>query len=306
MKTVMKVGALAAVGCAILTGCASAPQIPEEDLKYLPQEWMDSTDAFVKANSEELRQPSKTGIPEVDFLCDQISEVYTESVNGALNTIAQVEAEKSWATYMQWINDESAQGATPAAKLTQAKFDTFPSALMFTTTDAVVTSKQMIELAKLVDTAGEKDPVTVSKDFVDANYPASKLVIAQTLANTVEFTDAGKAKYYKDAFQAKPMTKAERGSYLEVLIKRVATAVALQKSLKDAMNKESTKAKIAEYTKTIAMGMLADPESLKTAKEAMASIERIGKQLSASIELSKWEEEAIKNLDELNAKGGAN
>lgn len=323
MKTGMKIGALAVAGCALLAGCVSAPEMSEEDKRYAGP-WVETAEAYALANDDELRKPSKIGIEEMDMLFDQISGVAVESLNSALNTISTCEAEKSWASYLMWATDEQGAKVVALAQKTgekqaeakaecvkQAKFSTFTTAMMQATQDVQKDMAIVVQFQKDKDREDlGADPVARTAKLVAENYPESQAVLFETLAKTQTFTPEGKAQYYKDAFQVKPMSKAERENYLLVLAKRITRLVELQQQFAAVQQKNSDKlSKIAEAAAKAAMlakfGKAVSDEGIQ-AQEAMASLKRIGLQLEASLKLSRFEEQALKELDALKAESAAN
>ena len=286
-----------------LTACVSSPKMSEED-RLLAGDWIETADAFSKANDPELRKPCKSGIAELDTLFDTVSEMAVTSINGALNTIAVNEAEKSWLAYRGWSTDkEGAACYAPAKKndpesvkkrQMQAKHHTFMAAMLYVAKDIEADAPIVVKFQRDQDGAVEGSPVEKVAPFVAEHYPQAKLVIAQTLANTETFTEAGKAAYYKNAFQAKPMSAAERKSILEILAIRLQKALELQKRFSEVMQSEKFKAQMQTWM-TAAMGF---GPAAKAAKESLAAVDRGKSQLLAVIELTKFEQKALKDMNE--------
>ena len=227
-----------------------------------------------------------------------------KSINGTLNTIAVNEAEKSWLAYRGWSTDkEGAACYAPAKKndpesvkkrQMQAKHHTFMAAMLYVAKDIEADAPIVVKFQRDQDGAVEGSPVEKVAPFVAEHYPQTKLVIAQTLANTETFTEAGKAAYYKNAFQAKPMSAAERKSILEILAIRLQKALELQKRFSEVMQSEKFKAQMQTWV-TAAMGF---GPAAKAAKESLAAVNRGKSQLLAVIELTKFEQKALKDMNE--------
>ena len=286
-----------------LTACVSSPKMSEED-RLLAGDWIETADAFSKANDPELRKPCKSGYEELDLILNTVSEMAVKSINGTLNTIAVNEAEKSWLAYRGWSTDkEGAACYAPAKKndpesvkkrQMQAKHHTFMAAMLYVAKDIEADAPIVVKFQRDQDGAVEGSPVEKVAPFVAEHYPQAKLVIAQTLANTETFTDASKAAYYKNAFQAKPMSAAERKSILEILAIRLQKALELQKRFSEVMQSEKFKAQMQTWM-TAAMGF---GPAAKAAKESLAAVDRGKSQLLAVIELTKFEQKALKDMNE--------
>ena len=286
-----------------LTACVSSPKMSEED-RLLAGDWIETADAFSKANDPELRKPCKSGYEELDLILNTVSEMAVKSINGTLNTIAVNEAEKSWLAYRGWSTDkEGAACYAPAKKndpesvkkrQMQAKHHTFMAAMLYVAKDIEADAPIVVKFQRDQDGAVEGSPVEKVAPFVAEHYPQAKLVIAQTLANTETFTDASKAAYYKNAFQAKPMSAAERKSILEILAIRLQKALELQKRFSEVMQSEKFKAQMQTWV-TAAMGF---GPAAKAAKESLAAVNRGKSQLLAVIELTKFEQKALKDMNE--------
>lgn len=286
-----------------LTACVSSPKMSEED-RLLAGDWIETADAFSKANDPELRKPCKSGYEELDLILNTVSEMAVKSINGTLNTIAVNEAEKSWLAYRGWSTDkEGAACYAPAKKndpesvkkrQMQAKHHTFMAAMLYVAKDIEADAPIVVKFQRDQDGAVEGSPVEKVAPFVAEHYPQTKLVIAQTLANTETFTEAGKAAYYKNAFQAKPMSAAERKSILEILAIRLQKALELQKRFSEVMQSEKFKAQMQTWV-TAAMGF---GPAAKAAKESLAAVNRGKSQLLAVIELTKFEQKALKDMNE--------
>lgn len=286
-----------------LTACVSSPKMSEED-RLLAGDWIETADAFSKANDPELRKPCKSGYEELDLILNTVSEMAVTSINGTLNTIAVNEAEKSWLAYRGWSTDkEGAACYAPAKKndpesvkkrQMQAKHHTFMAAMLYVAKDIEADAPIVVKFQRDQDGAVEGSPVEKVAPFVAEHYPQAKLVIAQTLANTETFTEAGKAAYYKNAFQAKPMSAAERKSVLEILAIRLQKALELQRRFSEVMQSEKFKAQMQTWV-TAAMGF---GPAAKAAKESLAAVDRGKSQLLAVIELTKFEQKALKDMNE--------
>lgn len=286
-----------------LTACVSSPKMSEED-RLLAGDWIETADAFSKANDPELRKPCKSGYEELDLILNTVSEMAVKSINGTLNTIAVNEAEKSWLAYRGWSTDkEGAACYAPNKKKDpesvkkrqmQAKHHTFMAAMLYVAKDIEADAPIVVKFQRDQDGAVEGSPVEKVAPFVAEHYPQAKLVIAQTLANTETFTEAGKAAYYKNAFQAKPMSAAERKSILEILAIRLQKALELQKRFSEVMQSEKFKAQMQTWV-TAAMGF---GPAAKAAKESLAAVDRGKSQLLAVIELTKFEQKALKDMNE--------
>lgn len=286
-----------------LTACVSSPKMSEED-RLLAGDWIETADAFSKANDPELRKPCKSGYEELDLILNTVSEMAVTSINGTLNTIAVNEAEKSWLAYRGWSTDkEGAACYAPAKKndpesvkkrQMQAKHHTFMAAMLYVAKDIEADAPIVVKFQRDQDGAVEGSPVEKVAPFVAEHYPQAKLVIAQTLANTETFTEAGKSAYYKNAFQAKPMSAAERKSILEILAIRLQKALELQRRFSEVMQSEKFKAQMQTWV-TAAMGF---GPAAKAAKESLAAVDRGKSQLLAVIELTKFEQKALKDMNE--------
>ena len=286
-----------------LTACVSSPKMSEED-RLLAGDWIETADAFSKANDPELRKPCKSGIAELDTLFDTVSEMAVTSINGALNTIAVNEAEKSWLAYRGWSTDkEGAACYAPAKKndpesvkkrQMQAKHHTFMAAMLYVAKDIEADAPIVVKFQRDQDGAVEGSPVEKVAPFVAEHYPQAKLVIAQTLANTETFDEAGKAAYYKNAFQAKPMSAAERKSLLEVVLLRLEKALALIKKIEEVKAQPTVTAKLEVLGKA-AIGFSPDA---KAAQEALAAAARVPVLLNTTIGLLKFQLKALKEMDE--------
>ena len=286
-----------------LTACVSSPKMSEED-RLLAGDWIETADAFSKANDPELRKPCKSGIAELDPLFDEVYGLFVKSINGTLNTIAVNEAEKSWLAYRGWSTDkEGAACYAPAKKndpesvkkrQMQAKHHTFMAAMLYVAKDIEADAPIVVKFQRDQEGAVEGSPVEKVAPFVAEHYPQAKLVIAQTLANTETFTEAGKAAYYKNAFQAKPMSAAECKSYLEVLIQRLEKLAELAKKIEEVKAQPKVQAKLQALA-TAAIGFGPDA---KAAKESLAAVSRAQSQVSTIIALTKFEQKALNDMNE--------
>ena len=286
-----------------LTACIGSPKMSEED-RLFAKDWIETADAFIKANDPELRKPCKSGIDELDMVFNEASGLIVESINGTLNTIAVNEAEKSWLAYRGWSTDKEGAACYAADKKNdpesvkkrqmQAKHHTFMAAMLYVAKDIEEDAPIVVKFQRDQEGAVDGSPVEKVAPFVAEHYPQAKLVIAQTLANTETFDEAGKAAYYKNAFQAKPMSAAERKSLLEVVLLRLAKATMLLKKIEEVKAQPTVKAKIDALGKA-AIGF--SPEA-KAAQEALAAIVRVPLQLNMTIGLLKFQQKALAEINE--------
>ncbi len=299
MKKAMGLTATALLGALMMTGCASSPKMSEEDL-LVTRPWILKADALITANDAELRQPCKSGIDELDAVFDGISELAVISMNSMMNTIAEKEAEKSWADYLSWVQTEGGKNCkAETEKLMQAKNALFMAAMLYVTKDAEADAPIIAAYQHEKDASPEK-----AMAYVKEHYPAEKLNLAETLAKTETFTEETKKDYYEKAFKAKPMSASERESYLAVLAERATKAADISARLTTALT--NNQAKLSEYAKVAAMSFGLDAASkakAQAAKEALAAVSRAKDQMAAIIKLTALEPRILAGELTENVKG---
>ena len=191
MKTVMKVGALAAVGCAILVGCSSSGLTPEQEAIVGP--WRDQTQVLIDAADPDLTAECKSGIPEVDAVANTVTPI-SMAVNKLINDkIRETQAATAWNTYVAWKNGPEANKLKgeelAAAAVRQAKLACFEQGLTLNSKDANADALKVLDFRNL----DRSDSAAVDA-FLTQNGPADLTTWATALEQNA---GKGREAFYK-------------------------------------------------------------------------------------------------------------
>ena len=211
MKKFMKVGALAAVGCAVMTGCAS------RELTETQQIWLDDTEVLVEAKDPAMTASAKTGIAAIDAIADSITLLSAFSTGAITRYMYDQDAKSAWERYSGWVN-----GSDFDTKQSQAmgRYMTFPTMLKRTAEADTVEAK--LDTLIAFDAAGEAEgevgdqasALTKTQSLVDANYKPivverAKTVTVDGVTKTVYKTKhGGEAMLDDEALMLKAFAKA--------------------------------------------------------------------------------------------------
>lgn len=195
MKTVMKVGALAAVGCAILVGCSSSGLTPEQEAKVGP--WRDRTQVLIDAADPDLTAECKSGIPEVDAIANTVTPI-SMAVNKLINDkIRETQAATAWNTYVAWKNGPEANKLKgeelAAAAVRQAKIACFEQGLTLNSKDANADAVKVFRFRELTGATNRADDATIDA-FLAENGAADLAKWATALDQNV---GKGREAFYK-------------------------------------------------------------------------------------------------------------
>lgn len=213
MKTVMKVGALAAVGCALLTGCGG-PELTEVQ-KPIVLPWQEETEILMEIEDPDMRKLSQSGIPAVDVVADSITALSQFTTGAVAAYMLESDARACWQSYSNWAIDAEAgkfwdelnalDKNAPAYKeklaaylkiaLLESRYRSFPTVMKRTADAETFEAKfnAMCQYAtdqdpkgKDVASGGKRD---WTKAVVDANYAPIIVMEPKTVTVTVKDGD---------------------------------------------------------------------------------------------------------------------
>lgn len=213
MKTVMKVGALAAVGCALLTGCGGPELTDAQKPIVLP--WQEETEILMEIEDPDMRKLSQSGIPAVDVVADSITALSQFTTSAVATYMLESDARKCWQSYSNWAIDAEAgkfwdeldelDKNDPAYKkklaaylkiaLMESRYRSFPTVMKRTADAETFEAKfnAMCQYATDQDPKGKdavaSGPRDWTKAVVDANYAPIIVMEPKTVTVTVKDGD---------------------------------------------------------------------------------------------------------------------
>lgn len=213
MKTMLKVGAFAAAGCALLSGCGGPELTEAQEAVVLP--WQDDAEILVEVEDPDMRALSQSGIPAVDVVADSITALSQFTTGAVAAYMLESDARACWSSYSKWATDaeagkywgeinaleEGAEGRKEKiaeylkiAEL-ESRYRSFPTVLKRTADEATFEAKfnamcQYVTAkdpeGKNVASGGERD---WTKAVVDANYAPIIVMEPKTVTVTVKDGD---------------------------------------------------------------------------------------------------------------------
>lgn len=160
MKKFMKVGALAAVGCAVMTGCAS------RELTETQQIWLDDTEVLVEVENPEMTTAAKTGIPAIDAVANSITLVSSFTTGAIARYMYEQDAKTAWTAYSRWSSGDEAGALYMTAETLKDEIKALDEKIK-QTSDAA-------ERAKLVENRDAK-----AKAYAEANQKLEETAMAE-------------------------------------------------------------------------------------------------------------------------------
>lgn len=270
MKTMMKFGVFAAVGCALLSGCASTSLTPEQEAEV--GVWRDDAQMLLEATDPDLTAACQSGIAEVDTVANTVTPVSQAMSKMVCDYIRVKQAQQAWEEYVGWMN--SAEPAKlkgdelKAASLRQAKVACFEAGLMLNTKDPEADALKV----------WDKRHMDVTKDEeVDA------LLASVQIPELEPWADALVKNYGESPEPFYNAIKVEQGKWADLLpslAAHLATLTGANTKLADVLKKPELAAKLNPLTGS---------------KETIAAVNRLRKQLTVSIKEINWMVDDIRN-----------
>ncbi|WP_300767213.1 hypothetical protein [uncultured Bifidobacterium sp.] len=273
MKKFMKVGALAAVGCVVMVGCASSSKLtPEQEAAVGP--WRDQTQMMIDAKDPDLTATCTSGIAEIDAIANTVTPIASAVNKWMLDYIRETQADFAWNTYIGWRNGPDSGKMSPDAfkeeSARQAKLACLEPGLTLNSTDANADALTVLAYRGL----NLADAAAVDA-FLAEKLPADMANWATALEANA---GVGREGFYK-------AIKVEATDWTKIL-------APLQNNLTQ-LTKANTS--IAAVLKKPELAAKLNP--LTGGKESLAAVNRLRKQITVTLNQIPWLVDAIQSAE---------